>query len=151
MKRKILVGVIAGVVLSVVLLSVTRTFYPTNIAETTETHSEEKLRTRRYATDLQTFAAETEKIAQTLSTWGANWKYIAAEKNENSVLLRAEVPVVVFTDDLQIKAEADGRGDGIVVNVRSNSRVGKSDFGENRRHVLKILAALDARFMRNKS
>lgn len=144
MKKKIIFGAIGLVAAAVGLLTVTRTLYPTNVAETAPDQAEEKLRTRTYKTDLQTFAAEAARIVPTLSTYGGSWKYTATEQDENSVVIKAEVPVVVFTDDLQIKAEK--AADGIRVNVRSSSRVGKSDLGENRRHVLKILEALDARF-----
>ena len=147
MKKKIIVGIGIGVASLVGLLVAARTFYPTNIAGTAPEHVEAVLRTRSYKTDLKTFRAETEKIIPTLSTWGRNWRLISAEENETSALIKAEVPVVVFTDDLQIKAEKSI--DGIVVNVHSNSRVGKSDLGENRRHLLQILEALDAKFGKN--
>jgi uncharacterized protein (DUF1499 family) len=146
MKKKIIIAIIVVVGLLAGLLLTARTLYPTNIADTAPNHAEEKLRTRRYQADLKTFAAETEKIVPTISSWGSNWKYVGTETGETSVIIKAEVPVVVFTDDLQIKAERDSAGGGIIVDVHSNSRVGKSDFGENRRHVLRILEALDAKF-----
>ena len=146
LKKKIIIGSIVAGVLSVGLLTVTRTLYPTNVAETSPAHEEERLRSRRYRTDLKTFAAETERIIPTLATWGKNWKHVATEAAENSATIKAEVPVVVFIDDIVIKAEKDAAAGAIIVNIRSNSRVGKSDFGENRRHVLKILEALDAKF-----
>lgn len=131
------------------MLTVTRTLYPANVAETAPNHEEETLRSRRYKTDLKTFAAETQKIIPTLSAWGKNWKHAATDETENSALIKAEVPVVVFTDDLVVKAEKDAADGTIIVNIRSNSRVGKSDFGENRRHVLQILEALDKKFSRS--
>ena len=145
--KKIIIGVIVVIVVIFAgLLLIARTFYPTNIAATAPDQTEENLRTRHFKTDLKTFTAETQKIIPTLSTWGKNWKYIATDEAENSAIIKAEVPVVVFTDDLQIKAEKVAASGEIIVNVRSNSRVGKSDFGENRRHVLQILEAMDAKF-----
>src|SRR5215207_5922524 len=144
MKKKIVVGISVGVASLVALLVVARSFYPTNIADTAPEHAEAALRTRHYKTDLKTFRAETEKIIPTLSTWGRSWRTAASEENETAALVKAEVPVVFFNDDLQIKAKKTP--DGILVDVHSNSRIGKSDFGENRRHVLQILEALDARF-----
>ena len=146
MKKKIIAGMIVVIVLLAGLLLVARTFYPTNIADTAPDHAEEKLRTRRYKTDLKTFVAETEKIIPTLSTYGRSWRFAATDAGADLAFIKAEVPVVVFIDDLQIRAEKDASAGGIVVNVHSNSRVGKSDFGENRRHLLQILEALDARF-----
>jgi len=144
MKKKIIVGVIVIVVFFAGLLLVARTFYPTNIAETAPNHAEESLRTRHYRTDLKTFVGETEKIIPTISTYGRSWRFDGTDARQDLAFIRAEVPVVVFTDDLQIKAEKDATG--TIVNVHSNSRVGKSDFGENRRHVLQILEALDKKF-----
>ncbi len=146
MKKKIIVAVIVLVVLLAGLLLVARTFYPTNIADTAPDQAEEKLRPRHYQTDLASFSAATEKIIPNLSTYGQGWKYISTTSTESSAFIKVEVPVVVFTDDLEIKAEKDAANGGIVVNVHSNSRVGKSDFGENRRHLLQILDALDKKF-----
>ena len=147
LKKPVVFGSIAAVFVFAVLLLVGRIYYPTNVAATAPDHAEAALRTRYYKTDLNTFRAETETIVRSLSTWGRSWKHIATEENGNSALVRAEVPVVVFTDDLWVKAER--AADGVVVNVHSNSRVGKSDFGENRRHLLQILEALDARLGKN--
>jgi uncharacterized protein (DUF1499 family) len=45
-----------------------------------------------------------------------------------------------FTDDVAIRVEPTAAGTR--VHVRSKSRVGKSDFGQNRRNVLELLARL---------
>ena len=148
MKKKIVIGAIAAVFVFAVLLFIGRVYYPSNVAETAPAHAEEKMRSRVYKTDLKTFSAEAQQIIPRLSTWGRSWRHIATEAGESAVIVKAEVPVVVFTDDLRITAVKDDAGDAVTVNVRSASRVGKSDFGENRRHVLKILEALDARFAR---
>lgn len=117
---------------------------PTNVAETSETG--EALRSRHYKTDLQNFVAETEKIIPTLSTYGQSWRIIESKTENNLAIVKAEIPVVIFTDDLEIKANFQtGKGE-ITVDVHSASRVGNSDFGENRRHILQILEALDEKF-----
>jgi len=120
-----------------------------NIAETSPDQKDENLRTRRYAlkVDLQQMRQTVEQIVPTLRTWGNNWKLAekqAGDSFENKETIRAYVPVVVFIDDLKIEMKQEG-GEA-VVNVRSNSRVGKSDLGENRRHLLQILQALDEKF-----
>ena len=117
---------------------------PTNVAETSE--SSETLQTRHYKTDLQNFVAETEKIIPTLSTYGKSWRVVESTTENNSATIKAEVPVVFFTDDLEIKAIKETEKNEIIVNVHSASRVGKSDLGENRRHILQILEALDEKF-----
>jgi uncharacterized protein (DUF1499 family) len=139
-----IIGIAAGVgVAGIAGLAVLN---PNNVAETSFDAKEEALRPRRYKTDLQSFVAETEKIIPALSTYGKNWRLISTSTSGNSAVLKTEVPVVVFTDDLEIKADFDDEKGEAIVNVHSNSRVGKSDFGENRRHVLQILEALDKKF-----
>ncbi|HEX8250569.1 MAG TPA: DUF1499 domain-containing protein [Pyrinomonadaceae bacterium] len=118
-----------------------------NVAETTENHQEENLRQRKYKTNLQSFIAELEKLIPMLTSYGQNWKFVSAAAAENSGVVKAEIPVVVFTDDLEIKAEYDAETGETTVNIRSASRVGNSDFGENRRHLLQILRALDEKFL----
>lgn len=130
---------------------------PTNVAETGKTN--EALKTRYYKTDLQNFVAETKKIIPTLSTYGRNWKLVGGgggggssmvfgkkESQHHSATIIVEVPVIFFVDDLEINAIKESEKDEINVNVRSASRVGNSDFGENRRHILQILEALDGKF-----
>jgi hypothetical protein len=129
---------------------------PGNVAETAENHPEPELRTRRYKTDLQTFVAETNKIVPTLSTYGGGWKLaggagggggsVGGRDYVGTATILVEVPVVVFTDDLVINAEYEAEKGETKVNIRSASRVGQSDFGENRRHVMKVLNALDEKF-----
>ncbi len=114
---------------------------PTNVAETSETS--ETLQTRHYKTDLQNFVAETEKIIPTLSTYGKSWRVVESKTENNAATIKAEVPVLFFTDDLVINANFNEEKNETTINIRSASRVGKSDLGENRRHILQILAALD--------
>ena len=117
---------------------------PTNVAETSETS--ETLRSRHYKTDLQNFVAETEKIIPTLSTYGQSWRVVESKTENNAATIKAEVPVLFFTDDLVINANFNEEKNETTINIRSASRVGKSDLGENRRHILQILEALDEKF-----
>ena len=118
-----------------------------NVAETSEESRD--LKTRRYKTDLQNFIAETQKIIPALSTYGRSWRVTQSETENDSANIKAEVPVIFFTDDLEIKASFDAVKKETVVDIRSASRVGKSDFGENRRHISQILNALDEKFDRH--
>ena len=122
---------------------------PTNIAETSPDHKDESLRTRRYALkgSLLQMRQTVEQIIPNLMTWGGNWKLAEKQPDdsgENKEIIRVNVPVVVFTDDLKVEMKQEGNE--AVVNVHSNSRVGKSDLGENRRHLRQILQALDEKF-----
>lgn len=145
--KKILIGV--GTFLLVIVLSIFaigRFFYPDNVAETSIDGGEKGLKTRFYKADLAKARQVVQEIIPTLSTYGSHWK-IVNDKTQTDAVIQAEVPVVIFTDDLTIKLqEKEGK---VQVDVRSNSRVGKSDFGENARHVRQILAALDEKLGKN--
>jgi uncharacterized protein (DUF1499 family) len=123
-------------------------FNPGNVAETSAADEDAELSTRHYRIGLQTFVAEAEKIIPTLSTYGQNWRLTTSNLYENSAQIKAEVPVVVFTDDLEIEAKAEEGKQEVSVDVSSKSRVGSSDLGENRRHILQLLKAFDEKFNR---
>lgn len=141
-----LLGIAAGVVVAGLAgLAITN---PGNVAETSADNQNESFKTRRYPVDLKTFVEESERLIPTLRTYGKNWKVVSANVYENSAVVKAEVPVVFFTDDLEIKANRKAGNQEISVDVHSTSRVGSSDLGENKRHVLQILNALDEKFKR---
>lgn len=144
-----IIGIAAGAaVASVAGLAIMN---PGNAAQTSPDNQDEALRTRRYKTDLQTFTSETKTLIPTISTYGQDWKTVSSEMTaENSASIKIEVPVVIFTDDLEVKADFDAPNGEVIVNVHSNSRIGKSDLGENRRHVLQILQVLDEWFLKSK-
>jgi hypothetical protein len=130
---------------------------PGNVAETSPAPADPGLQTRRYDIkgDLSSARKEVEQIIPTLTTYGGAWKLATHNDNPKAAftdaegptlaIVRAEVPVLVFTDDLQVRLRqyAENR---VAVDVKSASRVGKSDFGENRRHIRQFLAALDKHF-----
>ena len=122
---------------------------PNNTAQTSADSPDEALRTRRYKTDLQTFSSETKTLIPTISTYGQDWKVISSESAGNSASIKIEVPVVIFTDHLEVKADFDAPTREVIVNVHSSPRIGKSDLGENRRHVLQILEELDKWFVKS--
>ena len=120
-------------------------FYPDNVAETAPDGGNKNLKTRIYKTDLATAVKTVKEIIPTLSTYGRNWKLVGeSETAEKGKIIKAEVPVIVFTDDLEVYIKETG--EEITVNAKSNSRVGRSDFGENARHIRQFLDALDANF-----
>lgn len=142
MKKKILIIVTIVLVPLIALMIVGRVFYPDNVAETTPDGHPKGLVTRYYTADPEQAEAAVREIIPTMTTWGAHWKLVDPGVREgNQIVIKAEVPVVIFTDDLTVTITYSG--ESARVNVRSASRVGKSDFGENRRHVAQFLDALD--------
>ena len=82
------------------------------------------------------------EIIPTLSTYGGKWKIVGESSNAaKGKIIKAEVPVVVFTDDLEVYLKENR--DEVAIDVKSKSRIGRSDFGENSRHVNQLLNALD--------
>lgn len=131
---------------------------PINVAETNQTTDDLPLRTRTY--QVKGGHAEAKKIVEqiipTLKAYWASWRIVNHDNNPKAKLdaknvgkesfVKAEVPVVIFTDDLQIRLSEGNTPDEVIVDVKSASRVGKSDFWENRRHIVQLLTALDEKF-----
>ncbi len=145
MKKSYLLLLLGAIPAGLAILSALN---PGSTAETSAAGEDAELSTRHYRIGLQTFVAEAEKIIPTLSTYGQNWRLTTSNLYENSAQIKAEVPVVVFTDDLEIEAKAEKGKQGVSVDISSKSRVGSSDLGENRRHILQLLKAFDEKFNR---
>ena len=120
-----------------VALAVLGALNRTNVAQTQPDHADARLRTRHYPCSLQTAHEVVLATIPLLKSYGASWRVVSDASN----VVRAEVPVLIFTDDLVVTMNA--KQGGVVLDVRSAARMGKSDLGENRRHVLQLLAALD--------
>lgn len=150
-------------------LFVTTMMNPTNVAQTRPDHPDAALRTRRLALPLATAAAVVREVVPNLKTYGRRWRLVSSGAIDNAFaasssidninfspdaiditfasgafVVRVEVPVVVFTDDLQVVLRQSGAGHTLL-DVRSASRVGRGDLGENKRHIRQLLRALQAR------
>ena len=108
----------------------------TNVAETSPTPEFPELRTR-------TYAAKPDRVYEAVTTAIAlrpdKWAVVSTDPAAGRV--QATVGVLNFTDDVQIHVQSSG--DTTQVDARSHSRVGKGDFGENRRHIAWLLEQLD--------
>ena len=116
---------------------------PSNYAATDAEHSDPRLRTRRYRCSVSEAHNTIEAIIPTLATYGRPWNMRDFMGGEKGGEFDVHVPVLVFTDDLTITLRA--APDSVVVTARSSARLGRSDLGENRRHLLQLLGALDAK------
>lgn len=111
-------------------------------ARTSPENPDARLRTRLYKASIEDVRASTLELIPGLRKYGSHWRVIESE-SENVVV--AEVPVLVFIDELRVTLTAEN--DFTRVDIYSKSRFpGGSDLGENRRHVLQLLAALDEKF-----
>ena len=74
------------------------------------------------------------------------WKLVAADRERGLVTAEVTVFPLPFTDDLTVNVTPDGPdGKYSRVVVRSHSRVGQGDMGENARHIRSLLAEMDKR------
>jgi uncharacterized protein (DUF1499 family) len=113
-----------------------RTALGTNIAETSPTPEFPELRTRGYAaTPSRVFDA----VSAIVKSQPGKWELASADPATGRI--HATTKVVGFTDDVIVSIQTEGTGTR--VDVRSQSRVGKGDFGENRRHIAWLLESLD--------
>ena len=124
---------------------------PGNVAQTRPDHPEPALRTRRYAHrgDAAALQQAIEAAIATRNTCGQSWRLTGTTLTpDGGFTVRAEVPVLFYTDDLEVGVQPGPDGAYWQVDVTSRSRVGKSDLGENRRHVKQLLNALDGKLGR---
>lgn len=145
MKKILIIAAVLIAVFVLPILILGRFVFPNNVSETTANSEDGELKSRVYNADMQTIFETVKQIVPTLTTYGSNWKLTDSMIKNDQSEITAEVPVIVFTDDLKVSLQKNGDGK-TSVSIRSNSRVGKSDFGENRRHVLQILKEMDAKF-----
>jgi uncharacterized protein (DUF1499 family) len=128
--------------------------HPMNNASTGPALDDPLLRTRIYHATPIEIEATVNDIVPRLRTYGRKWRLISSRPTSQvatqgaSIRIRCEVPVLVFTDDLEVllgECFVDEVPGYTSVDVISRSRVGRSDLGENRRHIIQLLHALDAR------
>ncbi len=148
---------IFGIAVGAVVTGTAVTLFVRNLqryAETTINSDDKDLLTRRYNTakDISVIVEDIKNLLSKQTTYGRDWRVVDSKIENNSAVIKAEVPVVIFTDDLKISLtfepleDSDSGKNEIVLNIYSASRVGNSDFGENRRHIKQILRGLDFHF-----
>lgn len=71
------------------------------------------------------------------------WGEITEDRGNGIIYAVATTTVLRFQDDVTITIKP--AGDGIEVNVRSHSRVGKGDFGANARRIHRFLTEMKKR------
>ena len=68
------------------------------------------------------------------------WEVTAQDRNAGQIQAVATTSVFRFKDDVTIAISREG--DGVQVNVRSHSRIGKGDLGANARRIRRFQAEL---------
>ncbi len=71
------------------------------------------------------------------------WTVVRADREERTLAAEVRTALFGFTDDLTARVEpAPGGGSRVV--IRSRSRVGRGDLGENARHIAALQRRMDA-------
>ena len=134
--KKLLAGAVVAAVVAAVLA------WPRlNVVETGRTPEYPDLVPRRYAAAPERVVAAVEAAVHALPRW--TLKGAGSGAAGHALHAETRTRVFRFVDDVTVRVSA--AGDGSEVSVRSASRVGKWDFGQNARNVRELLAALDAR------
>lgn len=112
---------------------------PINDVRTGETPEYPDLQPRAYRfSQPRVFAAAEESIVAL-----EGFALVSADGESGTLEATAESRTGWFTDDVTIDVQANGEG-GAIVFIRSRSRVGRGDFGQNARNVRALQAAMDA-------
>lgn len=69
------------------------------------------------------------------------WSIVELDRDGGGITAIRTTRLFRFKDDITITIS--GHGEGSLVSVRSKSRVGRSDFGQNARNILAFQAALE--------
>ena len=128
------VVVATGLVIGVALL---RAWPILNIVETGKTPEYPDIQPRTYrATGNRVYEAVLHAIHHL-----PRWSLVGDQPETGEVQAEATSRVFRFVDDVRIRVV--NRGDLVAVEVRSASRVGRGDFGQNARNIRTFFRALD--------
>lgn len=133
MRRLFLVLILAGAVAAAL-------YWPRlNDVETGRTPEYPDLQVRTYARDVAGVVKAAQRVVERLP----RWTFVGAGQGPGGAEVRAvhKTAVFRFSDDVTVRIRA--AGGRATVSVRSKSRVGKWDFGQNARNIRELLGELD--------
>ena len=134
-KWAILTTVGAALVLAAVALL--KTCPMINVVETGRTPEYPDLQPRQYHARKDQVLEAALRAVKALP----RWTVVSSRPEQGEIRAEATTRLLRFVDDVVVRAtEQDG---GTSVNVRSASRIGRSDFGQNARNVRAFLDELD--------
>jgi uncharacterized protein (DUF1499 family) len=114
------------------------TYLTRNTARTSPDHELPELRTRVYALPPDRALDLTLRAVE-----NAGWRVVDAKPGSNEIHAVVATPWLRFRDDVNITL-TEAPGGGTRVQVESQSRVGRADFGANIAHVMELYRRVDA-------
>lgn len=132
------VAVVLAVVLAAGFASLAA-WPPINDVTTGETPEYPELQPRAYA------FSRPRVVAAAVEAVGALRRFdlVSVDEDAGVVEATARTRSGLFTDDVTVRVEANGEA-GSIVFVRSRSRVGRGDLGQNARNIRALQEAMDA-------
>ena len=129
--------VIVGGVLALAIITLLRSWPVINVVETGRTPEYPDLHPRQYRAHKDRVVDAALRTVKALPRWAL----VSSRPGEGEIRVEASTRLLRFVDDVVIRIEEQA---GVtVVNVRSASRIGRGDFGQNARNVRTFLAELD--------
>lgn len=129
--------VVGGAVLAVVAFSLLSHWPAINVVETGKTPEYPDVVPRRYeATAERVFDAILHVVNRL-----PRWSLVSYRPETGEIHVEARTRLLRFVDDVHVRVVNEG--DDAVVQVRSASRVGRGDFGQNARNIRALFDAVD--------
>lgn len=113
-----------------------RVYLNTNRAATSDATAFAELRPRRYQIAPDLVLVRIEKAVRALG-----WEIRSFDPAARKVEATVTTPLLRFKDDVVIELQSGS--DGVVVQIVSQSRIGKGDLGANARHIVDLYRTLD--------
>lgn len=141
MKRKILLTIAGLIGLLVAAILVSANIWPViNIVETGATPEYAELQPSYFSADPQRVFDEAKAAAGSIE----RWQVVRDDVAQRTIEATATTATFSFVDDISIRVEPVTEF-VTRVNVRSASRVGKGDFGQNARNIRAFQAEMNRR------
>jgi uncharacterized protein (DUF1499 family) len=140
-KAAIRAGRVLTAVLGLLLVATFASFAiwpPINDVETGATPEYPDIQPRDYRFSADRVLSAASESVEALE----RFEVVSVDEEAGVVAATADTPSGRFTDDITVRVEANGDG-GAIVFVRSQSRVGKGDFGQNARNIEALQQAMD--------
>jgi uncharacterized protein (DUF1499 family) len=139
-KRWLVAGSVAGAAALGYAAWSNRRLFLVNDVTTGESAAYPHLRSRVYYADAATALAAAEQSIRNL----ARWRVVFIDGENDALEAEAETPVGNFLDDVTVYVQPLGHGQARVT-IRSRSRLGRGDLGQNALHIRELQDAMDIR------
>lgn len=141
MKRRIFHATLVTLaVIIVAVIAVSMTWPVLNVVETGKTPEYADILPQYYSTDPQRVFDESAATVKSLQ----DWTVITEDRAALTVKAERKTRLMGFVDDVVIKVEPVTEF-ATRVHIKSSSRVGKGDFGQNARNIQQFFTELDRR------